>query len=54
MRPPYSYRHDPAVPPFADDKPIIIFDGCCALFSWFGKRATCYRPDARFADRFIA
>ena len=33
MRPPYSYRHDPAVPPFADDKPIIIFDGYCSLCS---------------------
>ena len=149
MRPPYSYRDDPAVPPFADDKPIIIFDGYCALCSgwaafvlrhdragkyrllsaqsslghalymhygldpqdyqtniliedgvasfksegsirmaeglgfpwrlagilrilplawrdrlyetvarnrlkWFGKRATCYRPDPRFAGRFIA
>jgi predicted DCC family thiol-disulfide oxidoreductase YuxK len=21
---------------------------------WFGQRATCYRPDPRFADRFIA
>ena len=149
MRPPYSYRHDPSVPPFADDKPVIIFDGYCALCSgwasfvlrhdsaaryrllsaqsplgralyvhygldpqdyatnilvsdgaayfksegsirmaeglgfpwslaavfrvlpaawrdrlyetlarnrlrWFGKRETCYRPDPRFADRFIA
>jgi len=27
MRPPFSYRHDPAVPPFVDDRPIIIFDG---------------------------
>ncbi len=33
MRPPYSYRADPAVPPFADGKPIIIFDGYCALCS---------------------
>jgi predicted DCC family thiol-disulfide oxidoreductase YuxK len=33
MRAPYSYRADPAVPPFADDKPIIIFDGYCALCS---------------------
>ena len=33
MRPPYSYRHDPSVPPFADDKPVIIFDGYCALCS---------------------
>jgi predicted DCC family thiol-disulfide oxidoreductase YuxK len=149
MRPAYSYRGDRAVPPFADDKPIIVFDGYCALCSgwaafvlrhdrdgkyrllsaqsplgqalyihfdldpqdyetniliengvawfksegsirmaeglgfpwslaallrilplawrdrlyetiarnrlkWFGKRATCYRPDRKFADRFIA
>jgi predicted DCC family thiol-disulfide oxidoreductase YuxK len=33
MRSPYSYREDTAVPPFADDKPIIIFDGYCALCS---------------------
>jgi predicted DCC family thiol-disulfide oxidoreductase YuxK len=32
-RAPYSYRADPAVPAFADDKPIIIFDGYCALCS---------------------
>ena len=149
MREPYSYRTDPAVAPFPDDRPIIIFDGYCALCSrlvqfvlrhdhkaayrllpaqsplghalyvhyglnpqdyetniliadgvawfksessirmaeglgfpwslaaafrilpaaardwlydtvarnrlrWFGKRATCYRPDARHADRFLA
>jgi predicted DCC family thiol-disulfide oxidoreductase YuxK len=29
----YSYRRDPAVPPFPDDRPIIIFDGYCALCS---------------------
>ena len=33
MRPPFSYRHDPSVPTFADDKPVIIFDGHCALCS---------------------
>jgi predicted DCC family thiol-disulfide oxidoreductase YuxK len=149
MRESYSYRHDPAVPLFPDDRPIIIFDGYCALCSgwaafvlrhdrdgkyrllsaqsalgqalyrhygldpqdyatniliadgvawfksessirmaeglglpwslaavfrilpllvrdwlydtvarnrlrWFGKRATCYRPDPRHADRFLA
>lgn len=27
----YSYRHDPAVPPFSDEHPIIVFDGYCAL-----------------------
>ena len=30
---PYSYRDDPDVPSFADDKPVIIFDGLCALCS---------------------
>ena len=29
----YSYRSDPAVPNFPDDRPIIIFDGYCALCS---------------------
>ncbi len=36
-RPPYSYRDDPAVPPFADDRPIIIFDGHCVLCSAFAQ-----------------
>lgn len=30
---PYSYRTDPAVPPFPDDKPLILFDGVCGLCS---------------------
>jgi predicted DCC family thiol-disulfide oxidoreductase YuxK len=30
-REPYSYRSDPAVPKFPDHRPIIIFDGYCAL-----------------------
>jgi predicted DCC family thiol-disulfide oxidoreductase YuxK len=29
----FSYRADPAVPKFPDDRPIIIFDGYCALCS---------------------
>jgi predicted DCC family thiol-disulfide oxidoreductase YuxK len=33
----YGYRGDPAVPPFADDKPIIIFDGYCALCSGWAR-----------------
>ena len=32
-REPFSYRADAAVPPFPDDKPIIIFDGYCLLCS---------------------
>jgi len=30
---PYSYRNDPAVPEFPDDKPLFIFDGVCVLCS---------------------
>ena len=33
MREPYSYRRDSAVPRFADDRPVIIFDGYCVLCS---------------------
>ena len=29
----HSYRDDPAVPPFPDDQPILIFDGHCVLCS---------------------
>jgi predicted DCC family thiol-disulfide oxidoreductase YuxK len=34
-RVPFGYRSDPAVPPFPDDRPIIIFDGKCVLCSGF-------------------
>jgi predicted DCC family thiol-disulfide oxidoreductase YuxK len=30
---PYSYRSDALVPSFPDDRPIIVFDGYCALCS---------------------
>lgn len=30
---PFSYRTDPAVPTFPDDKPLIILDGHCVLCS---------------------
>jgi predicted DCC family thiol-disulfide oxidoreductase YuxK len=32
---PYSYRADPAVPPFPDDKALVVFDGVCVLCSRF-------------------
>ncbi|MEK1925368.1 MAG: DCC1-like thiol-disulfide oxidoreductase family protein, partial [Rhizobium giardinii] len=32
-RPAYSYRSDPAVPAFADDQSIIVFDGECIFCS---------------------
>jgi predicted DCC family thiol-disulfide oxidoreductase YuxK len=36
-REPFSYRSDPAVPPFPDDHPIIVFDGYCALCSGYAR-----------------
>lgn len=33
----FSYRSDPAVPAFPDDRPIIIFDGKCVLCSGFAR-----------------
>jgi predicted DCC family thiol-disulfide oxidoreductase YuxK len=36
-RAPYSYRGDPAVPGFPDDKPVIVFDGHCAMCSGFAR-----------------
>jgi predicted DCC family thiol-disulfide oxidoreductase YuxK len=30
---PYSWRNDPAVPDFADENPLIVFDGLCAMCS---------------------
>lgn len=32
-RPQYSYRDDPAVPSFDDERPIVVFDGMCVLCS---------------------
>jgi predicted DCC family thiol-disulfide oxidoreductase YuxK len=34
---PFSFRNDPAVPAFPDDRPIIIFDGKCVLCSGFAQ-----------------
>jgi predicted DCC family thiol-disulfide oxidoreductase YuxK len=45
----FSYRSDPLVPSFPDDRPILIFDGTCALCSGFARlilrqdRARCFR-----------
>lgn len=33
----FSYRRDPAVPAFADDKAIVIFDGKCVMCSHFAQ-----------------
>jgi predicted DCC family thiol-disulfide oxidoreductase YuxK len=47
-RAPYDYRNDPELPPFADDRPIIVFDGRCVLCSRFARFVL--RTDR--ADRF--
>jgi predicted DCC family thiol-disulfide oxidoreductase YuxK len=39
---PYGYRRDPAVPDFPDDRPIIIFDGYCAMCSGFARFVLCH------------
>jgi predicted DCC family thiol-disulfide oxidoreductase YuxK len=46
---PYSYRRDPAVPAFADDLPIVIFDDHCAMCS--GSARFVLRHDRRGAFR---
>ena len=52
MGEPYSYRRDPTVPAFADDRPIIIFDGHCAMCS--GSARFVLRHDRRAAYRLLA
>lgn len=47
----YSYRADPAVPAFPDDRPILIFDGECALCSRSVRFVL--KHDARKRFRFL-
>ena len=47
----YSYRRDPAVPKFSDDRPIIIFDGYCALCSGWAQFVL--RHDRRAVYRLL-
>jgi predicted DCC family thiol-disulfide oxidoreductase YuxK len=51
MREPFSYRSDPAVPKFPDDRPIIIFDGHCALCSNWARFVL--RHDAKGVYRLL-
>ena len=51
-RAPYSYRDDADVPQFADDRPIIVFDGDCALCSGWVQFAL--RHDRAEKYRFLA
>ena len=52
LREAYSYRADPAVPTFPDDKPIIIFDGQCVLCSRWARFVM--RHDAAKQFRLLA
>ena len=45
---PYSYRDDKTVPAFADDKPIIIFDGHCVLCSRSARFVIRHDPASRY------
>jgi predicted DCC family thiol-disulfide oxidoreductase YuxK len=47
--PAYSYRADPAVPAFPDDKGLVVFDGVCVLCSGFVRFIL--EHDAAFAFR---
>jgi predicted DCC family thiol-disulfide oxidoreductase YuxK len=51
-REPFSYRSDPSVPSFSDDKPIVIFDGKCVMCSAFARFII--RHDHRRRFRLLA
>jgi predicted DCC family thiol-disulfide oxidoreductase YuxK len=44
----YSYRQDNQVPPFPDDRPIIVYDGHCALCSGWVKFVLSHDRGARY------
>jgi predicted DCC family thiol-disulfide oxidoreductase YuxK len=48
----YTYRQDPSVPAFPDDKPIIVFDGLCVLCSGFARFTL--KTDRRGRYRLLA
>jgi predicted DCC family thiol-disulfide oxidoreductase YuxK len=48
----FSYRSDPAVPSFPDDRPILIFDGKCVMCSGFANFIL--RHDHAHQFRFMA
>jgi predicted DCC family thiol-disulfide oxidoreductase YuxK len=45
----YSYRDDPAVPSFPDDRPVVLFDGDCALCSHSARTLLKHGPRFRLA-----
>jgi predicted DCC family thiol-disulfide oxidoreductase YuxK len=51
-REPYSYRSDPNVPHFPDDRPVIVYDGFCALCSGWARFVL--RHDRRAKYRLLS
>ncbi len=45
---PYSWRADPAVPPFPDARALIVFDGVCVLCSGFARFVVRHDRDGYF------
>lgn len=45
----YSYRSDPAVPSFPDDRPIIVFDGHCSFCAGWVQFALRHDRHGRYA-----
>lgn len=45
---PYSYRADPAVPDFLDDKPLIVLDGHCVMCSRSAAFVLAHDPAGNF------
>lgn len=44
----YGYRRDPAVPPFPDERPIIVYDGHCALCSGWARFVLRHDREGKF------
>lgn len=47
-RPPYAYRADPGVPPFPDERPVVVYDGVCVFCSWSMRFLLARDPELRF------
>ena len=47
-REPYSYRGDPSVAEFPDDRAIIVFDGYCVLCSGLARFVMRHDPQAKY------
>lgn len=44
----YSYKNDPAVPPFPDEHPIFVFDAECVFCSGWVQFALKHEREAKY------